>query len=140
MADTSDPRSLPQLVSDLTRDLTTLVKQEAELFRAEISEKLRQVGKGAGEVAAGAICLLAALLVLLQAVVVALAEVIGAGWASLVVGVVVAIIGAILVLFMDEVISKAARCPVIAPRRLRLRPNIDIIVNDARVLAGTRSM
>lgn len=97
MAEPSESRSLPQLLSDLTHDVTTLVRQEAELARAEISEKLHQLGKGAGEVIAGAICLLAALLVLLQAVVVALANWIGPGWASLVVGLVVAIIGAILV-------------------------------------------
>lgn len=97
MAEPGEARSIPQLISDLTRDVTTLMRQEAQLFRAELSEKLAQLGKGAGEIAAGAICLLAALLVLLQALVVALAQWIGPGWASLAVGVVVAIIGAILV-------------------------------------------
>jgi hypothetical protein len=50
------------------------------------------------EVAAGAICLLAALIVLLEAVVVGITRLgLDAGWAALIVGVVVAIIGAILV-------------------------------------------
>ena len=49
-------------------------------------------------VVAGAICLLAALMVLLQALVIALAETgLGGGWASLIVGVVVAVLGVILV-------------------------------------------
>lgn len=97
MAETPDSRSLPQLLSDLSRDVTTLVRKETELLRTEFSEKLHQLGRGAGEVVAGAICLLAALLVLLQAIVVALSDWIGPGWASLAVGVVVAVIGAILV-------------------------------------------
>ncbi len=67
------------------------------VLRAELSEKLTQIGTGAVEVLAGAICLLAALLVLLQALVIALANAgMGAGWASLLVGLVVAGFGLIL--------------------------------------------
>jgi len=62
-----------------------------------MAEKLGQVKNGAIEMVAGSICLLAALLVLLQALIVALADLgLGAAWASLLVGVVVAILGVIL--------------------------------------------
>ncbi len=107
---TSDPRSVPQLLSDLARELTTLFKKEGQLIRAELSEKAGKVGVGVGEVAAGAICLLVALNVLAAALVVAIARIgaeqadpaiqntgIGVGWASLIVGVLLAIIGALLV-------------------------------------------
>ena len=106
----TDPRSVPQLLSDLARELTTLFKKEGQLLRAELSEKASKVGVGVGEVAAGAICLLVALNVLAAALVVAIARIgadqadpaiqssgIGVGWASLIVGVLLAIIGAVLV-------------------------------------------
>ncbi|MGQ7793302.1 phage holin family protein [Faunimonas sp. B44] len=92
----SDPRSVPQLLGDLARDLSTLFRKEGQLIRAEISDKITQVQVGAGSLAAGGICLLAALLVLLQALVIGLSKLMDPGWASLIVGVVVAIIGVVL--------------------------------------------
>ena len=92
-----DPRTLPELVSQLTSDLATLVRKESELVRTEMTEKLRTAGKAAGELAAGGILLLAALLVLLQALVVALSKVMDPVWASLIVGVAVAGLGFFLV-------------------------------------------
>lgn len=96
MVDTEN-RSIPQLLGDLSADLTGLLRKESELVRAEISEKLAQLVKASGEMAAGAICLMAALLILLQAVVIALAKLVGAGWASLIVGLAVAALGVLLV-------------------------------------------
>ena len=111
MSQTSDPRSVPQLLSDLARELTTLFRKEGQLIRAELSEKTSQLAVGIGEAAAGAICLLVSLNVLAAALVVAIARIgsepatdpaiqdtgIGMGWASLIVGVLLAVIGAILV-------------------------------------------
>lgn len=106
----ADPRSVPQLLSDLARELTTLFKKEGQLIRAELSEKATKLGVGIGSAAAGAIVLLVALNVLAAALVVAIARIgadaadpaiqndgIGVGWASLIVGVILAIIGAVLV-------------------------------------------
>lgn len=105
-----DPRSVPQLLSDLARELTTLFRKEGQLIRAELSEKSSQLAVGVGEAAAGAICLLVALNVLAAALVVAIARIgadagdpaiqdsgIGMGWASLIVGILLAAIGAFLV-------------------------------------------
>ena len=99
MSASSDPRSVPALISDLATQVTTLMRTEMRLLRAEISEKLGHLAGEAAEVAAGAICMLAALLILLQALVVAVAHIghMGIGWASLIVGLVVAIIAAVLV-------------------------------------------
>ena len=44
----SDDRSLGQVVSDLGTDLSTLMKQEVELAKAELKEEVSKVGKGAG--------------------------------------------------------------------------------------------
>ena len=97
MTPTTDPRSVPQLLSDLARELTTLFRKESQLIRAELSEKASQLVIGLGEAAAGAICLLVALNVLAGALVIALANLIGAGWAALVVGILLAAIGAFLI-------------------------------------------
>jgi hypothetical protein len=97
MNEHQEARSVTTLLGDLAQQVTTLLQTETRLFRAEMSDKLSNVGNGAIEVLAGAICLLAALLVLLQALVIALANAgLGAGWSSLAVGVVVAILGVIL--------------------------------------------
>lgn len=96
MADMPEGRSIPQLLSDFTSDFTNLLRKESELVRAEFSEKLGQLARGGGEMAAGAICLLAALLVLLQALVIALSKLMDPAWASLLVGVLVAIVGVLL--------------------------------------------
>jgi len=93
-----DDRSLMTLVSDLAQQVTTLLQTEGKLLRTELYEKAEQAGAGAVEVLGGAICLMAALLILLQALVIALAKAgLGAGWSSLLVGVVVAGLGLILV-------------------------------------------
>ncbi|WP_310539477.1 phage holin family protein [Phenylobacterium sp.] len=95
MAD-PEARSIPQLLGDFTSDLTTLLRQESELVRAEFSEKLGVLGRAGGELAGGAILLLAALMVLLQALVLALSNIMDPAWAALLVGVVVAIVGVVL--------------------------------------------
>jgi Putative Actinobacterial Holin-X, holin superfamily III len=97
MAENPDSRSLSALISDLAQQVTGLLQTEGKLLRAEMTEKLTKAGAGAIEVLGGAICLLAALMVLLQALVIALADAgLGAGWSSLLVGVLVAILGVVL--------------------------------------------
>lgn len=43
-----DERSLGQVVSDLSTDLSTLMKQEVQLAKVELKEEVGKVGKGAG--------------------------------------------------------------------------------------------
>jgi len=43
-----DERSLGQVVSDLSSDLSTLMKQEVQLAKVELKEEVSKVGKGAG--------------------------------------------------------------------------------------------
>lgn len=96
MSQITDSRTVPQLLSDLARELTTLFRKETQLLRAELSDKASQLQIGAGSIAAGAICMLVALNVLAGAVVIALGKLMGPGWAALVVGIVIAVIGALL--------------------------------------------
>jgi hypothetical protein len=91
-----ETRSVTDLITDLIRETGELVRTESRLVRAEISDKVRQVEMGGGSLAAGAICLLVALFVLAQALIVAVGELIGDAWAALLVGVILAAIGAAL--------------------------------------------
>jgi hypothetical protein len=126
MNDASDGRGLGTLVSDLAQQITTLLKTEGRLLRAELGENARKAGAGAIEVLGGAICILAALMVLLQALVIALANAgMGAGWASLLVGVAVAVVGAILVRTGSAALNPSELTPDRTQEQLKL---------DARVV------
>ena len=98
--DYAQSRSLMSLFSDLWRETRTLVHQEAELAKAEISEKVSQVTTGAGEIAAGGAILFAGFIVLLFAAVGALELMLATEhsmWlAPLIVGLVVMIVGYIV--------------------------------------------
>jgi hypothetical protein len=119
MADTMDPRSLPQLLADLTHDLSTLVRKESELVRVEFKENLQQVARGGAKVAVGAVLLLAAVMILLQTLVLGLSKVMDPVWASLLVGVVVAIVGFVLLRNGARSASPAVLRPDKAATQLR---------------------
>jgi xanthine/uracil permease len=93
-------RSLISLFGDLWRETQTLVHQEAQLAKAELSEKVSQIATGAGEIAAGGAVLFAGFIVLLFAAVGALELMLAtehAVWlAPLIVGLVVMIVGYVL--------------------------------------------
>jgi hypothetical protein len=92
-------RPLGELFSDLWRETSTLVHDEAELLRIEMSEKAAEVKNGAIALAAGGMVLFAGFIVLLFAAVGALDLVIPSehsGWLSpLIVGLAVMIVGAV---------------------------------------------
>ncbi len=99
------------LLSDLIASVQTLIRQELRLAQAEGSEKIDQVTAGAVGIVAGMLVAFAALLVLLQALVVALAHYMDAGWASLIVGVAVAIIGFALIKYGQSNLSSTNLVP-----------------------------
>ena len=92
-------RSVPDLLVDLLRETRDLITTESQLVRAEIRDKVRQVEAAGGSLAVGGIILLVALITLTATVVFWIAQIgdpdIGYGWSTLIVGVVLAIVGAI---------------------------------------------
>lgn len=95
----SSTRSVPDILSDLLTQFTTLASKESRLARVEVSEKIGQVATGLGLVVGGAVLLTPALVILLQAAVAALDQAgLGPPWSSLVVGGAVLIIGLILLM------------------------------------------
>jgi len=90
-------QSVPALLRNLVDEITRLIRQELRLAQAETSEKLTQLQTGALALIVGLLLGFCALLILLQAIVVALATAMPGWLASLIVGVVVAIVAFILV-------------------------------------------
>ena len=98
MADAAEARERPigELVKDLSSQTSTLVRQEIELARAELQEKGKLAGKGAGMLAGAAVAGLLALGAL-TAGLIALLDTAMATWvAALIVMVLWAILAAVL--------------------------------------------
>jgi hypothetical protein len=91
-------RSLFKLIADLPGYLTDLIRSEIELLKAELVEKVKHFGIGAGLVVAGLVVALFALGILLLAAVWGIAEALPLWLSALIVGVFLLIITAILVL------------------------------------------
>ncbi|HEY1158056.1 MAG TPA: phage holin family protein [Arthrobacter sp.] len=92
----ADNASLGELLGDVTRDLSTLMRQEVELAKAEAKQSATRAGKGAGMLAGAGIGGHFVLLFLSLALMFALGALMPLGWAALIVAVIWAIIAAIL--------------------------------------------
>ena len=91
-------RSLGELLAELSREVTTLVRQEMTLAKAEMSQKVSRVGKDLAFLAAGGAVAYAGLLALVGALIALLAQIGLQLWLSaLLVGLVVAGAGGALV-------------------------------------------
>jgi hypothetical protein len=91
-----EDRSLGQLLGDLVTETRTLVRQELELAKTEVTQKASYVGRNAAFAAAGGLVIIAGFLTLIAALVIVLGHKVGYGTAAFIVGIVVAGIGAAL--------------------------------------------
>jgi hypothetical protein len=92
-----DDRSIGELFAELSQETTTLVRQEVQLAKTEMSQKASRVGKDVGFLAAGGAVAYAGLLAILAGVIVLLGQVIPMWLSALLVGIVVAAVGYFLV-------------------------------------------
>ena len=99
MAAHDSTRPLVSLFTDLISEVTQLFQAEIRLVRAEMNEKVSRVANSGALIGAGAVVILPAVFILLLAIVRWL-EVAGLPehWGLLIVGVVVAALGAILLM------------------------------------------
>ncbi|MFC6014671.1 phage holin family protein [Plantactinospora solaniradicis] len=89
--------SIGELLTSITRDTSTLVRQEIELAKVELRQEVRTAGKVAGMFGGAALGALMVLLFLSYALWWGLSNVMDQGWAALIVAVVWALIAAVLV-------------------------------------------
>jgi len=93
-----DERSLGELLSELSRETSVLVRKEVELATTEMTAKARTAGGHVALAATGGALAHAALLVLLAAFVVGLTQLGVAAWlAALIVAAVVGVVGYMLI-------------------------------------------
>lgn len=99
--------STGELISRLTEELKTLVRDEMRLAQIEVSSKAKRAGVGAGIIGAGGLLALYGLGVLIAAIVLALALVMDAWLAALIVAVVIFVIAGIAALMGKNRVQEA---------------------------------
>jgi hypothetical protein len=113
--------SIGELFVDVSKDLSTLLRQELELAKAELRESAKNAGKGAGELGGAAVAAHLGILFISIAVWWGLGNAIGRGWSALVVAVVWLIVAGVLAMLgrkdmkavqgMPKTTSTAKRIP-----------------------------
>lgn len=93
----ADATSLGDLLGDVTRDMSTLMRQEVELAKVEAKQSAMRAGKGGGLLAGAGVAGHFVLLFLSLALWYAVGEAwTGLGWSAVIVAVLWAIVGAVL--------------------------------------------
>jgi hypothetical protein len=88
--------SLGELLGEVTRDFSTLMRQELELAKAELRESATRAGRGVGMYGGAGIAGHLALVFLSIAAWLGLGQLIGLGWSAVIVAVVYAVVALIL--------------------------------------------
>jgi Putative Actinobacterial Holin-X, holin superfamily III len=88
--------SVGQLINEISRDLSTLVRQEVALAKAEVSAEVSKTGKAAGMLGGAGFAGYMVLLFLSFALWWGLSNAMDQGWAALIVALIWALIGAVL--------------------------------------------
>lgn len=92
-----EERTLGDLFAELSQEVSTLVRQEIQLAKVEMTQKASRAGKNIAFIALGGAVIYAGFLALVLALIAGLAEFLAVWLAALLVGLVVAGIGYILV-------------------------------------------
>jgi uncharacterized membrane protein YqjE len=122
-------RSLGELVTSLSGELSTLFRQEVALAKAELRGEAAKAGQAAGMLGAAAVFGLVALLILVTAAALGLAAILDNDWlAFLIVGVVLLIVAAVLAL------SGRKRFQAVGPPQ----QTIDTLREDAQTIKERR--
>jgi hypothetical protein len=112
MADPIDGRGFGDLLSDLGRQVSTLVRKEIDLARVEVTSSASRASRGAAIAGAGGLLVYAGLLVLLAAAVLGLIESGMDGWlAALLVAIVAMAVGGVVAYMGAEQVKTTQMAP-----------------------------
>lgn len=92
----AETSSLGELLGEVTRDMSTLMRQEVELAKVELKQSATRAGKGSGMLAGAGVAGHFVLLFLSLALWWALGNVMGLGWSGVVVAIIWGIVAAAL--------------------------------------------
>jgi ABC-type Fe3+-siderophore transport system permease subunit len=106
-----ETRSIGQILSNVTQDISTLMRQEVALAKAEASESAKNAGKGIGMYVGAALGGFFLLLFLSTALMWALGGLIGYGWSSLIVAAIWGLIALILASVAKKEMQKIRGLP-----------------------------
>ena len=104
---TEDDRPLGELVQDVSRQTSTLIRQEMRLAQAELAEKGRHAGKGAGMFGGAGVVALYGVGALVAAAILGLATVIEPWIAAAAIGAVLLLVAGILALTGKKELDEA---------------------------------
>jgi hypothetical protein len=114
----AETTSLGDLLGEVTRDMSTLMRQEVELAKVELRQSATRAGKGAGMLAGAGVAGHFVLLFLSLALWWALGTVMGLGWSGVVVALIWGVVAAILAAGAARNSTRSRACPR-PPRRCR---------------------
>jgi hypothetical protein len=106
-----ETRSIGQILGNVTQDLSTLMRQEVALAKAEASQSAKNAGKGIGMYVGAALGGFFLLLFLSTALMWALGGLIGYGWSSLIVAAIWGIVAIILASVAKKEMQKIRGLP-----------------------------
>jgi len=107
----TDRPSIGELLSDISTDITTLMRQEVALAKAEATQSAKQAGKGAGMLAGAGVAGHMVLLFISIALWWGIGDKTGHGWSALIVAAIWAIIAAILAVTGRKEIKNVSGVP-----------------------------
>ena len=122
----TDPRSLGEMFSDLTRETRMLIQQEIQLARTELSQNAKRVIPSLTMVVAGGLIAYGGLLAIVAAVVLGLIAIGLAAWAA-------ALIGGLVVAGIGYALIRAGLASF-RPQDLTPRQTIETLKEDVRWL------
>lgn len=116
--------SLGEILTDLTRNFSTLVRQEIALAKAEVKETASAAGKGAGMFAGAGVAGHFVLIFLSLTLMFGLANLLGYTWSALIVAGVWAVIAAVLALVGKKELKSAKGLPHTAASLQQIPPTM----------------
>jgi putative superfamily III holin-X len=139
MPELRQERSIGELFGQLSQDMTLLVRQEVQLARTEMTDKISRVAANLVSIGAGGFVAYMGGLALMAALILAIRDLanISLAWSALIVGIIMAIIGyAMLQRGLKEL--KSAE---LAPRRTveNIREDVQSIKDDVQWAKEQRS-
>ena len=122
---TDQQPSVGQLISDISDDLSKLMRQEVELAKAEVRQEAGKAARAAGMLGGAGFAGYMTALLLTLALVAALSNVMDPGWAALIVAAGWAVIGAVLYVTGRQRLRTVSPVP---------RQTVDTLKEDAQWL------
>ena len=116
--------SLGEILTDLTENFSTLVRQEIALAKAEVKETASAAGKGAGMFAGAGVAGHFVLIFLSLTLMFGLANLLGYTWSALIVAGVWAVIAAVLALVGKKELKSAKGLPHTAASLQQIPPTM----------------